>query len=340
MQMNYLCQRAIILGLWLLSGDAFHLHQPGQQDGIWDPTDDHHPDLLNAPMPWPIIDKSRLKNKRLPNMFRGQVVVLIGDSNDRNALQALCQMYDGYSYHIDPIFSIDESVPLHMLQCSDDRPLICNVDAYNFTAVQLWHFGAMSTKGQPYWHSWSLQDGDRSCMLPQFDNGTKLHESDHLVKTWYPRVIADIAMSRPTVVVAQSSLWDSVLLVEYLRQHGGKVPIAQGWSMMDGWIDHATELVQSISDSRIPFKQLCWRTNPNCPFESDHFIEGMSKLQAEAVRKMIADQQGPWAGVCLIDWQAEIYVEDRKKCDGLHYKTDAYEKLWNTAWEVIAKNRA
>mmetsp|Transcript_56381 Transcript_56381/g.160051 ORF Transcript_56381/g.160051 Transcript_56381/m.160051 type:complete len:308 (+) Transcript_56381:201-1124(+) len=286
----------------------------------------------------PTAEPDQVGAKNLPDFLHGRMLVMIGDSNDRFAIDALCSVYNGSISYISQFFKNDGSVPLNSSnEGTDTRMHICNFEAHKFTAVSLFHFGVMSMKGQPDWHAESLQ-GARSRFLHLLENGTRVHATDDLIKLWYPRAIADIALSRPTVVVAQSSLWDSCLLHEYLARHKQSLSAAEAWSMMDGWIDFSTAFIKSISDSGIPFKQMCWRTNPNCPLD-DHFYDGISNLQAQEVRQKIAGRQGLWADVCLIDWRAAVHVEDPENCvagGSLHYRTQEYSKLWETAWEAIS----
>merc|ERR1719265_254619 len=197
----------------------------------------------------------------------------------------------------------------------------CNLDRYNASVRFVRHNGALS--GEPHlpFHQDSCANRENGKTDLRRADGKIITSVTDLARFYWPTFFKSMP-TRPINLMMQSSVYDSVLAYEFLRDHGrteGEYTIAQdgleeqGWKAHEsglaawGWLEHASSFVTVIKsifhdDTPLTVDHIVWRTNSNCPGEEDKnpkraaFIRAASTLQAQAVRDAIAKNQEDWKG--------------------------------------------
>lgn len=287
-------------------------------------------------------------------------LILIGDSNDRNA-----QMYKlgalGTSYGFS---TIGEGKDQISSSGSGQIVRVTEAPEYNITVIYLFFSGVMSVPPQPKWYRMQLdEDSKRKEWLWKFKNG-KLVPYEDMVNTYWPQAIkTHLKRDNPTVLLTQSSLWDSLLSFEFLKKQSRPVQFQQsgleqdfGWRNEVGlkawnWSEHVQthlEMTQaSMQENGVRVDQMIWRTNPNCnTVVSDQWDESVIEEQAKEMRILAEGKEGISPGVTLMDWRKSFDARKNNACGNTqelkkmfpgerhmdehhHYNLEGYSNFWD-----------
>jgi len=279
----------------------------------------------------------------------GHNILLIGDSNERKLMQFLC---NAEVHVVKTATCKDHLIEFPMYREKDKYPSasrFCHIPGYNITVMSAFHNGALTTVAQSLpqlrWHSHILANA--SYWLPIL-NGTITQLSSTDLICYWKSTIASHLPQRPLKVVAQSSLWDSVLAAKFLADTNSAVSTNQqklaawGWEPSTdprsalhawGWTARVEVFLRAVRDA-FGLQELLWRTNPNCPTDDD-FLNGLSEAQATEVRQMVDHGNGVWAAVKLIDWRMHYRANSMMDCDFIHYQATGYRSYVKLLWDSL-----
>jgi hypothetical protein len=281
--------------------------------------------------------------------LNGHNILLIGDSNERKLMQFLCNT----EVHVVKTATCkDRVIEFPLYKEKDQYPggsRFCHIPGYNITVMSVFHNGALTTvaPGLPQlrWHSNVLANS--SFWLPILNGTTTQISSTDLICYWKSMVTSHLPQ-RPLKVVAQSSLWDSVLAKKFLMDMNSVVSTSQdrfaawGWEPSTdphsalrawGWSARVEVFLRAVKDE-FGLQELFWRTNPNCPIDDD-FLNSLSEAQAAEVRQMVGHGNNVWAAVTLIDWRMHYRASSTMECDFIHYQAAGYKTYVKLLWDSL-----
>lgn len=279
----------------------------------------------------------------MPAALRGRNLVIAGDSVDRQAAGKLCELYGA-----DHFFNLTKMNADQGSVSGDGRGGYgCHMTDFDVSLLYLHHPGVMSLSPQPSWHAeFNQRNPQRHARLWHFDNGTSLNSSTDLARIYWRRAVEDNLPKRPVVILAQSSLWDSILAKEYLLKQGLNLDLKYFenafqktfGSAVPGWSERASVFLQTLWDAGLPIEKKIWRTNANCPVSGPEapFVNEISHMQASQARRLIANKEGSWNGVRLMDWRKDFNATSPGWCNGIHYSHDGYLTYIQSLWDALA----
>jgi hypothetical protein len=288
----------------------------------------------------------------LPSALHGHNLVLLGDSNDRMFINFLCEQSGAEVQLVKTMtwnhslleFPCNQSCNMSSKHPSAGR--FCHIPTYNSSVMFFFHFGALTTAPQPWWHSHMLNTTWYSSHLPKV-NTTKISSfsSADFVGFWQSAVARHLPQ-RPLTVIAQSSLWDTLLAKMYLLEtHQVKQADlnAWGWNRSSqsadselaawDWMEHVSLFLKAVQTG-FGLPNIYWRTNPNCPTD-DNFVNSVSEAQATRVRKAVRAGKGIWSDVILVDWRNHYRASSMDECNRWHYKKEGLEAYLELLWKIF-----
>lgn len=300
----------------------------------------------------------------MPAALRGRNLVIAGDSVDRYAAESLCKLYLGKATSFN-LTKMNEDTRRHGAKFFDTVSgdgrggYGCHMNEFNASLLYLHHPGVMSSPPQPSWHADGNQGNPkRHARLWTLESGTTINASTDLARMYWRRAVEDNLPKRPVILLAQSSLWDSILAKESLQKYKGakdnpiidfdfkprntdgtlseqEARVLARWS----WTQHAEAFLKAIWDSGLPVEKKVWRTNANCPFEGEAapFVNMISHGQANEARRLIAQNRGPWRNVLLMDWRKDFNATSPGWCNGIHYFENGYMTYIQSLWDTISQ---
>jgi len=287
--------------------------------------------------------------KSILDALDGHNILLIGDSNERKLMKFLCNA----DVHVVKIATCDDNlIEFPLYREKDQYPSasrFCHIPGYNISVMSAFHNGALTTVTQRLpqlrWHSHVLANA--SYWLPILNGTTTQISSTDLICYWKSTITSHLP-TRPLKVVAQSSLWDSVLASKFLADTNNAASASQqklaawGWEPSTdprsalgawGWTARVEVFLRAVKDA-FGLQELLWRTNPNCP-TNDDFLNGLSEAQATEVRQMVDRGTGVWAAVKLIDWRIHYRATSMTECDFIHYQEAGYRSYVKLLWDSL-----
>jgi len=276
----------------------------------------------------------------------GHNILLIGDSNERKLMQFLCNT----EVHVVKTATCKDRVIEYPLYKEKDQypgaSRFCHIPGYNITVMSAFHNGALTTAApglsHQHWHSHVLANS--SFWLPILNGTTTQVSSTDLICYWRSMITSHLPQ-RPLKVVAQSSLWDSVLAKKFLMDMNSVVSTSQdrfatwGWEPSTdahsvlhawGWSARVEVFLRAVK-AEFGLQELFWRTNPNCPTDDD-FLNSLSEAQATEVRQMVDHGNSVWAAVKVIDWRMHYKASSMLECDFIHYQAVGYKAYVKLLW--------
>lgn len=287
----------------------------------------------------------------LPSALHGHNLILLGDSNDRKFIDFLCEQ-SGAEVQLVKTMAWNHSLlefPCNQSRSMNQYPSVgkfCHIPAYNSSVMFFFHFGALTTAPQPWWHSHMLLDTWYSSHLPKLNTTKKLSFSSADFVGFWQSAVASHLPQRPLTVIAQSSLWDTLLAKEFLLEtHQIRQAELQawGWNRADqsadselaawDWMEHVS-LFLKAAQTGFGLPKIYWRTNPNCPTD-DHFVNSVSEAQAARIRKAVGAGEGIWSDVILVDWRKHYRAVSMDECNRWHYRKEGFEAYLELLWKIM-----
>lgn len=306
---------------------------------------------------------------RAPVSLRNKNLILAGDSNDQRFFQALCRNLTGI---FDPFKYINQvQIPRNGSNSGNisrvrwpeaSKVGLCHDIQRNASVLFLFHFGLFSLHPQPAWYRTFAQMRAATHLpaieprgpRPKWAPGAL--PSTDLARWVWPEVASQHLPARPIILLAHSSLWDGMPVLEKI--------VGKRVSMMNdseaekqltahisdtnltewGWLERASAFIASFREGLgakgLDVTSLVWRTNPNCPVllkQGAVIVSNFSKLSAEAVRKEVAQaERSPWSECCLVDWRKHLEIHNESQCDHHHYSKAGYAVLISVLNECVS----
>jgi len=308
-------------------------------------------DSFIAPVPKGLVEA--LRNVPFPDSLRGKNLIIIGDSNDRFTTTALCMTY-GTGYN--PVRDMEGDTENSKITGNDGTSMgSCDLDKYNASVRFVRHNGALSAEPHLPFHLFSCGNAQRGKGDLKRADGTAVTSVTDLAKFYWPTFFKTMP-KRPINLMMQSSVYDSVLAYEFLRDHRRPITIAQdgleeqGWIAHEEgiaawrWIEHASTFVSAVKDSLQGenVEHIVWRTNSNCPGNHEKnaaratLIKTASEMQAQVVRAAIAEKQEAWTRVELLDF-AKLF-DSQGRCNGVHYEAPGYKAIIEDLFRILTQD--
>eukprot|EP00040_Diaphanoeca_grandis_P023441 m.127439 g.127439 ORF g.127439 m.127439 type:complete len:479 (-) comp29274_c0_seq1:54-1490(-) len=290
----------------------------------------------------------------IAHQLRNTKVVMVGDSNDRNALVWFCKRLDGHlsSENVTHVHQghnfFPSEHPLHGVAWHEGhkaRIHICHVDDYELTLVNFFFFGVSQEK--EFATDWLSMVGGKSHLPGEVDtldvNAKAMLANVHeRIRYFFPGMMKMMpqkyAVER-TVITLSSVVWDVVPQIsgKYIRS---KTPLTT--EEMDGilnyfstdWIERVSAVAATITETfgSIPGVSFYWRTHCRCPwggpggrnwpnflaFNTSH----AAMLQTMAEHNSNQDQR--LNNFELVDWRSVEAVFHDGVCEGDIHKSEYY----------------
>lgn len=278
----------------------------------------------------------------MPTTVRGRNLVIVGDSVDREAATEFCKLYGGvHAFNLTKMNAEQGSVS------GDGRGGYgCHFNHFDVSLMYFHHPGVMSLPPQHSWHAENNQlNPKRHARLWHLQNGTSLNASSDLARIYWRRAVEENLPKRPVILLAQSSHWDSILAKEYLLKRGDNLNLehlektfGKTFGANSGWNKRASAFLQTLWDTGLHIEKKLWRTNANCPLSGRlvPFVSEVNEMLANEARRMIANKEGPWNGVRLMDWRKEFNVTNPSWCRGIHFSHEGYLTYFQSLWDSLA----
>lgn len=276
--------------------------------------------------------------------LKNRNLILVGDSNDRKFFFILCQHLGGYITEIDKLLRPQDAAmfPGAVTWPTDAKNLLCHDEGRNASAMFLFHHGLFSLPPQASWYLDFAKRRMGTHFLGVRGKAIIISSTDLAHFIW-PALIRQHLPSRPLLVLAQSSMWDSMAVLESVI--GKRVSQMSDLDLQKlmtlsfsetnltelRWLGRATEFITAIREGftreGLQIESLFWRTNPDCPAlpqDGSLVANALSRLCAEAVRHEMKGGQPPWTEMCLVDWRSRLEITNPKQCDKHHYTKQGY----------------
>eukprot|EP00435_Cladocopium_sp_Y103_P030756 s3789_g7.t1 len=298
---------------------------------------------------------------RTPVSLRNKNLIVAGDSNDQRFFRALCRNLTGI---FDPVKYIKEvQIPSNGGNFSrvrwpeSSQVGLCHDIRRNASVLFLFHFGVFSLHPQTTWYRTFVQKRAKT-HLPAIEPSLKQPgavPSTDLARWVWPEVVSQHLPTRPIILLAHSSLWDGIPVVEDIV---GKSVVQMNDSEAEkqftahisetnltdwGWLERASAFIaalrEGLSAKGFDIASLVWRTNPNCPVllrQGAVIVRNFSELSAEAVRTEVAAGRPPWSECCLVDWRKHLEIHSESQCDHQHYGQAGYAVLISVLNECVS----
>ena len=177
---------------------------------------------------------------KLPRQFANRSVLLLGDSLDRNALVDVCAAYNATTADWLPITLLNDNV----------RYLYCRLPTHgggSFTIANFMHFGNSATL--------PMYKAAYIASAPACGTGLGATSKDHVL-VYAPHVREALPKHHPTptLVVAQSYLWD----LAQASQNGHSFNALQ----LTAWANETRSLLLLLLHNIFPCSAIAWRTAP------------------------------------------------------------------------------
>jgi len=293
---------------------------------------------------------------QIPHDLNGHNILLFGDSNERIFIQFLCETYGAEIQVVNTTTCNNQLLEFPFYKESNPYPAayrFCHIPNYNISVMSAFHNGVLTTGLHEGWHSHVISSETSEhakADIPHINGTTTVVSSADLVCFWKTAVASSLP-ERPVKVVAQSSLWDSVMAKKFLEEMNWDVEASQrkltswgsGWNVLEspistlkawGWMDHVKLFLRAVKNG-FGVQVLYWRTNPNCPVD-DAFVNGLSEAQATEMRQRVDHGEDIWMAVKLIDWRMHYRAADNTQCEFIHYRTEGYKAYLELLWARLA----
>ena len=281
----------------------------------------------------------------------GRNLVIAGDSNDERFFLYFCRRLTGEFNSIlhttelvNPVASeyhgkIRWPTMASVMTCHDRRR--------NISAAFVFHQGLYSIPPQPTWYL----DFAHRRMRTHYPNAEGkrgiLPITDQARWIW-PQVVLQLLPKRENILLLQSSMWDSVAVLEgvvgtrvsLMREAQDNMTVEVGAHISAanlstwGWLTRAEDvwsaLLQGFQENGLEVVARLWRTNPDCPRlvrEGSAILNPLSRLYAEAVKDARASWAGAWSDACIVDLRGYYVTPSPSQCDR-HFTKQGWEAYW------------
>lgn len=272
------------------------------------------------------------ESRQLPKFLANKLIVLIGDSQDRDAVKTLCHAIpDAKLHHIgfdgkfknasstDSLRSLGTS-RVCLVQRLSSAADTGKKQTQTFAVLSLFQFGV------------SLRSRADKHIMEHLEEGDPLATRERLSRL--PGMVAAVskkmgrAVTFPDVMVVHSSLWD---LMTWERMGHTDEDV---WAKIDGWPEVARlSLVRPLQDM-FPSSRLWLRNTPVLP-SSDASSQAFPSYQIAAMNEA-ARCLARNADLNFIDWKRTLETLPTVfSADNVHVSSEAHLALFQIIWESM-----